>query len=300
MKNAIKLLALVAGVAFLAAGCYLSLDDGIGSVGIRLPEPSSSGTPATADAARIFVVNGSTQLQLGDGIPYVEVALTGEANEVTVGPVPSGPGYQVILAVGSYVVGFDGNEYFVPSEYAVSEEFNVYAGQATIQEMTLSTSPFAAPPADLLGRSLVDVAAIGVDLYTTTATEFYKLDAALATQLTYPKTIPGGRTASGLSVGATTAASRLWINTDDGIVPFDGTNFDTSFTDIALKPILDSGAFSMGGSLYGYFQFDGGLGGVYNDGGGNEWLSEVDLSGFVVGQPVYDLTIEDDIGANVV
>lgn len=307
MKNAIKLLALLAGVAFLAAGCYLSLDDGVGSVGIRLPEPSSSGTPATADAARIFVVNGSTQLELGDGTPYVEVALTGEANDVTVGPVPSGPGYQVVLAVGSYVVGFDLEEYFVPTHYDTSEEFSVYAGQATITEMTLAATPFVAPPEDFLGRDLIGVVTAGGGIYTASATKVFDVDTiGGGLGILFEADLPAGETAISIDRGAVYGTDDIvWLGTSDGIIPYSGLGpggLDPTFETTEIQAsVLDSGAYylpPLDDKLLGFFQFDGGLGGVFNDSGTNEWLSEIDLSGIVVGQPVYDLFVDFD-GGNV-
>jgi hypothetical protein len=112
--------------------------------------------------------------------------------------------------------------------------------------------------------------------------------------------IVGSETANSLTLGALQGGTVVpYLNTDEGILPYDidsvGTEFQYDFDDGSgiTQSVLDSGGFTdASNDLYAYFQYDGGLGGVWDNGvGDKEWLSEVDLSSFVSGQPVYDLEV---------
>ena len=76
--------------------------DGAGSVGIELPPASSTGDPADQTHARIWLLQGNLLSDIGDaeGELFKQVEIESSDNEVSVGPVLAGAGYQVILSIG--------------------------------------------------------------------------------------------------------------------------------------------------------------------------------------------------------
>ncbi len=311
MKKLIRV-GTAAAIAALLAGCYVSLDEGAGAVGIQLPPPQSATGAAIERTGRIYVINGATLINVGDEAPYAEFDLEpipGERlTEYSVGPVPAGPGYRVVVVFGSYARAGGRGEFFVPASYALSEEFAVAAGQANeTEELTLTDARFA--PIDLantLGRELVGITFVpDVNpllpgrLYAATGTRLYEAtipsvdeygDVAFAED--YP--VPGGRTINSLSLGADDTGPAVWVNTTRGILV--GTGFDGSImtnSGLAERSILDSGALYRLSEHYGYLQFDGGVSAVQNQVGAEpNWLEPADLSEIVVGRPVYSMDVE--------
>jgi hypothetical protein len=329
MRTTIRIAALAAAATALLGGCYVGLSGGAGSVGIELPEPRIVAGTDPAQYARVYVINGPSLLSVGGDAPYREVELdTTDGERVTessVGPVPAGSGYRVVLVFGDYQTGADDADVFVPSHYAVSDEFSVYAGQATSTE-TLSpeVTPFVAVGgSSMLGQPLVGIVYDGSDLYTATAGTLYRATnaspgdadptAGVTFNLSYS---PAGKTINSISLGALDSdlgpdGATVWLNTDTGVLPFDNLNeqfedeFDSNSGGVDQVSILDSGAIfidpdGIGGgeplAVYGYLQFDGGLSGVRDRDGGfqPEWLEPIDLSDFVVGRPIYDLAVYND------
>ncbi len=311
MKKLIRV-GTAAAIAALLASCYISLDEGAGAVGIQLPPPQSATGAAIGQTGRIYVINGATLINVGDEAPYAEFDLEptpGERlTEYSVGPVPAGPGYRVVVVFGSYARAGGRGEFFVPASYALSEEFAVAAGQANeTEELTLTDARFA--PVDLantLGRELVgitfvpDANPLDSRLYAATDTRLYEAtipsvdeygDVTFADD--YP--VPGGRTINSLSLGADDDGPAVWVNTTRGILV--GTDFDGSImtnSGLAERSILDSGALYRSPVHYGYLQFDGGVSAVQRVPATDttNWLEPADLSEIVVGRPVYSMDVE--------
>jgi hypothetical protein len=90
-------------------------------------------------------------------------------------------------------------------------------------------------------------------------------------------------------------SSILYINTNNGIITYDGdTSFNYNFSQNLNGPVsvLKSCAFTDAPNAALYFMRDGGFGGVYLDADGSanwDWI-DVDLSGYLLGQPALDLT----------
>lgn len=310
MKNAIRLTGILLVTGFVLAGCYVMVDDGVGSVGIQLPDANSAGDPAEQSVARIYLLNGTSLVDISnDGsatdVLYKTMDIDTVENEVSLGPVPSGPGYQVIVVLGDPQPAGD-TDVFVPEKYAVSESFAVVAGQATPVDLETVASPFSYAP-DVLGEDLVGIVEVGGSLYSASVGETgsaLRLDAGL--NVTNTAALPAGEEATGIDLGALIGSGAVpWINTTKGIIPYLGGNtfsateldFDGDYPpDSVLPAVLDSGAFiAGGGDLYGWFQTDGGLGGVYDEllsTGDKQWLSDIDLGDFISGQPVYDLAVD--------
>jgi hypothetical protein len=292
-------------LAGLLSGCFLALDDGVGTLGIELPDPQSSGT-GDPTVARIYVINGSAAVPLGEGTDYVQETVDGQENEVSVGPIPSGSGYQVVLILGAID---EESDVFIPARYVVSEELAVYSGQATEVTLVPEDTPFVpVDPDDTLGENLIGLVFDGTALYTATPTAIL-VDAGV-TDITTPDTgvdfgapvaITSGEVANSMDLGALQGGAVVpFLNTDAGILPYSGV-FEYTFDETSgiTQTVLDSGGFTdASNELYAYFQYDGGLGGVWDDGTGQEWLSEIDLSSLVSGQPVYDLEVVFD-GSNI-
>ncbi len=328
MKNTIKLpgIALIAGL--ILTGCYVLVGEGVGSVGIELPDASSTGDPSDQEIARIYLLNGTSLVEIGNTTPYKVVDLLTVVNEVSIGPVPSGPGYQVILVLGDPVTAGE-VDIFVPERYAVSATFAVIAGQATPVELVSVASPFSHVP-DLLGEDLKGIVNVyrGPDppdpvdfkFYTASAREAFELSNLLT--VTATAALPEGEDANSVGVGALVNEPYPvpWINTTEGIIPYlGGTSFSVAELDFdadypldsTFPPVLDSGAFIAEKQapfppgeydLFGWFQVDGGLGGVFDeddtyDPGPKQWLDDIDLSTFISGQPVSDLVVDDSTGS---
>lgn len=319
MKRTTILSAIAALVIVTLAGCYVGLDDGAGSVGIPLPDPRTVSQGAPAEYARIFVLNGAILLEVGEGTPYKEFDLTPSPDETlteaTVGPVPTGDGYRVVLVFGDYQNGAGGGEYFVPSDYAVSDPFTVYGGQATAVDAELTPTPFVGVGgADILGLDLKGIVFAAGNLYVADTDTLYQAGATPAdfeTGVSFGSSFaaPGGRTINSITLGAieddtiSTAndVPTVWLNTTSGVLPFNGSGFDTTFDDgsqLESTSILDSGAFILAAdnTLYGYVQFNGGLSAVRDKNGTPvddlQWMEPTDLSDLVVGQPIYDLAVQ--------
>ncbi len=305
---------ILAGVAALLAlilsGCFISLENGAGSVGIQLPPPRSISGDSLGSVGRIYVINGSASLPLDDGgAEFVEFELPDDGTTLesySVGPIPSGDGYQVILVFGDFEEDVNGDQVFVPGWYALSEELTVYAGQATLTEILTPDNPGLGIEPSLLGLELTSLAIGGANIYTMTNDTLYQLPADFSSDaIAYSM---GVSNAVSLDLGSWSGQSQIWVNTQSGILPFwltGGSAFtfmalNFGDTTVTVSPVVSSGAFTDGTNTYGYYQFEGGLGGVWDEDndGLNGWLDEVDLSDIVVGEPVYDLAVDLE-GGNI-
>jgi len=248
-------------------------------------------------------------LTVGDGTDFAEFDLSPdddtELTEVTVGPVPAGDGYQIVLVFGDNSPGVGGAEVFVPVEYALSDEFTVYGGQANVAEVTAEDTPYVpVSVSSTLGRELRGIVFDGTEIHTATSTQLYSVtatpDAFGSLGLSAGPSVPAGRTIHSISLGAADGeGATVWANTTSGLMPLVSDVFQDSFdtsSGIETTSILDSGAFMLSGHVYGYVQFNGGLSGVRDLAGGSppEWLDPVDLSEIVAGQPIYDMAVYTD------
>jgi len=308
MKRTALLSTLAALLVVVLAGCYLGYDDGAGSVGIPLPDPQSVSGTAPAEYARIYVLNGPILVEVGEETAHEEFDLSPSGSErlteATLGPIPADDGYRVVLVFGNYQDGAAGGEFFVPTEYALSDEFTVFGGQATAVDVELGPTPFVAVGgADILGLDLKGIVFTGSNLYVADSETLYQAGATPAdfeTGVAFVDTfeVPGTRTINSISLGASQTPgylSTVWVNTDAGLLPFTGSLDDSFSTDSGVSnvSILDSGAFRLSGDLYGYLQYDGGLTAVRDPSAGSrEWMKPTDLSDLVSGQPIYDLAVQ--------
>jgi len=316
MKTIARFTGMVVLAGLLLTGCYVIIDDGVGAVGIEMPSPSETGDPADVSVGRIYLLNENALVDVSGTDTaelYKSVDIELEENEVTIGPVPSGPGYQVVISLGNIETDLEGDEVFVPTQYAYSEPFAVVAGEATPIDLTVGPSPFQYVADErIFGESLVDIRFVGTSLYTATAddTSSTAFELSLGLAITDEDSLPAGEYAVSIGNGAYTEPGPVahdnvpWINTNMGIIPYFNGNLMADWdNDLSapLPPVLDSGAFIAGGNdLFGWFQVDGGLGGVYDEyvfPGVKQWLENIDLSTFITGQPVSDLAVDFSGGA---
>ena len=303
IQTAILALAVVA-----VSGCYLALDNGSGEVGILLPDPRSVSESAPAELARIYVLNGPNLVPVGDGTDYAEFELApaeGESlTEATVGPVPSGGGYQVVLVFGNEVtitadeeIPDVGGTGFVPVDYAVSGVFSVNAGEATVTDVSLAATPFVTiDGADTLGEEISGIVLATGDLYIATETSILVADGDLNIDTVIG--LSPGEVATGISYGAVNAGDAAYVNTNFGVVPIRNGVPDLSFDaniPAGVGTILDSGGLRISGTAYGYLQYSGGITGFRQPTaaapGVADWMEPADLSEIVVGAAVYDMAV---------
>jgi hypothetical protein len=336
--KAIVRIATVLVVGLALAGCYFEVDPGAGAVGIEIPDPRAAGEDSDQSIGRIYLINGITLVDIsedgGTGL-FREVDLELEENEVSVGPVPSGPGYRVVVALGDLD---EDTDVFVPERYAWTEDaFNVIAGQAVDVDLETVATPFG-NVVEVLGEDLVGISYSpdnGGAFYTASRgadSSVFRLDdnpvplfslADDALLATVP--LPTGQTANSIGYGADAAQPAAivpWINTNEGVIPYNtATNtLDTAFfsdypSGATTPDVLSSGAFVVADAdiarpgeedLFGWFQVDGGIGGVFDqddgsDAGPKQWLTDIDLSTFLSGEPITDLVVvlnsDDDVEA---
>lgn len=293
-------------IGLVLTGCYVAPGDGEGSIGVQLPDDDPDGSTQDPDlegqTARIYLLQGDTLVDLTENV-FVDIDLVEGNRAVTVGPVPAGNGYQVILLLGE-----TDEEVFYPARFAVSEVFTVISGESNeITPLVTEPNDMLAVAPDLIGEDLVGITATPDGVFTATTDTLFVGDANL--NFDDGSDVAGDQLVNSLSVGwffdGSAFAQEPWLNTTEGILPYRGAAFDADFSaNLAQTSVLSSGSFGIGlgadRNLYAFFQIDGGLGGLWvtNDNRGTpaawEWLDEVDLSDLVTGQPVHDFVVDFD------
>jgi hypothetical protein len=150
----------------------------------------------------------------------------------------------------------------------------------------------------LMNKSVVGVV-FPSNIYASTSNIFSW--GADVMSMTNSLALTAGHTANSISIGRNTggAGGTVWVNTDKGILPFNGSAFDEDFTsNLGTVDILDSGAHNNGSEDYVFFQRDGGLGGCESTSTPPSGWIDIDLSDVIQGQPVKDIVIKDAGGAS--
>lgn len=319
-----KRLAIIAGIvlgAMLLGSCYFMSAKSTGSIqinfgGATLKATTGGTTPSpTPDKARIYLYTYASSANYSlytfpGGLNYYETGYPGTA---TLNDIPVGQ-WQVLVSIGNE--GANGS--FATSSYGQSAVFTLVSGDNHGETVPTTPSPFVSS-VDLLGKNINGVvtsagtpslcASDSGNLYTGIAGTNLGTSGALT-----PVTVPGYQIQS---LGAYNAGrlSFVLVNTNQGIGSYSGTTFNGSFsqgltTTIGTSPtVLQSGGEQFGTTSAEsviFYQRTGGLGGGYFSGispaqppSGTSPPSpygwdDIDLSGKVVGQPVYQFSANTD------
>jgi hypothetical protein len=285
MKRFLRILQVLAVVALgsvLTLSCILDSGDSSGSVMFTIQGKGAGET------ARVYLVTTDGVLaSIGGGEDYVEVGLGGTETTVTIDGLPAGAEYNAFFGLGDNALG-----HFRAQYYAVSDEFAISAGTNVDVDLgTLDTSLFTHSP-QMIGKNVKGVVVSGGTIYAPTSNRLYNGGTVDAMNTSYA--LPGGHTANSISLveaAVSIGVGDLWINTNKGIVPTDGSGAYTTDLTVNLGnvSILNSGAYEDIGDEYIFYQRDGGLGGVEDTGNfyTYDW-KDIDLSDQMAGQPVHD------------
>lgn len=292
----------IIGVFFLAS-CYWNPQNGAGKITLALSSGSRTQiNPTLIQYARVYLYADSmnSQINIGDGTPYVETTMTSSGGSVTVNQVPAGDGYQMVLTLGSKP---DGST-FVPGQFGTSESFNVTAGHrtdvsiGTVQTVaqaitaTFGTTGQAPTDASLLGKNLNSVTFSGTFLAASDGRHVYFGDVTSGIPTTYLTfSAPAGANINSVSsadIGGNSVEA--WANTNQGVLeiyPSTQTLIQTLPANPPQGNTILSGAYPYGSGAYGvYFVGDRGLEGV--DTTSQNWV-DIPLSSSGSSFPVLDI-----------
>lgn len=314
------------------SSCYIMSAGNTGSVSITVPAAtasrtvSNSGGTSVGNTIRVYLytyaANDETHYSLYSfpgGKSYKDFPNSADqTTTITLDNIPSGL-WQVLVSTGSVD---SPNGFMKVQYYGSSDVFNLSPGTVNhLPSFSIVSTPFTINP-DLVGKDVVSVRQLNSNLYAATSSILYRGTASLpsaiagASSMTKdPKsdtiTATGSNAIESLSNGYTYSSvspmpASLFVNTaQKGIVPYDGTNPDTSFSTNLVSQTgslsdLTSGAFTLSGTTPGlviFYQRDGGLGGAYLD--STATPTEADWTDFstaeiVSGQPVYSFIMSEN------
>lgn len=288
-------------IAFIVLiSCYFQGDSSTGSITIDVQAAGAKaiGDIDTYDTARVYLLSGNTDLgnalfDFGGGQIYAQVAI--ENGKATVQGAPVGR-WNVLLALGS--LEGPGGDVFYVQKYGESGATQILSGVSNEVAITLSVNPFTTAE-ELFDKDVVGVAKLGTSVYAAEPGALHGYtDAGFSSYFTPLGSFPVGHVVNSLSPGLDAIrADVLYLNTSEGIVTYDGSSYDDTFSSgLGAVSVLDAGAYVYGSVALNtvvYFQRDGGLGGVLLDTLPYDWI-DVDLSDVITGQPVLDFEIVDD------
>ncbi len=286
-------------IVVLFGSCYWNPETGAGKIMLSLKASGRTQVdPVEVQYARVYLYadNMNTRVNIGDGAPYAEAALSSSGGSVTIDHVPAGTGYQLVLTLGTKPNGAT----YVPGSFAGSNTFTVTAGHETEVPLAVVTTVSTVLNTygmemnyddGLLGHNVVGVACEPTS-FTIAAAERSALYRGVSLPLSSTGgSLPPGATANSVSIGS----GEFLVNTSSGIVPFDlisgtygsGTSFPQSGS--PTGKITESG-YNSATATYLY-QREGGFGGKVRT---TAWF-DVDLSGGS-GLPTLDFAVNGAYG----
>lgn len=304
MKRIIKITVL--GAVLLSLGllysCYMSSSFGKGSLSLHLTTDSSLSSPralgdTSNNKARVWLLDANSAVfPLGQDTEYQQVVINSSGTDISIDNIPAGQ-YTVLISVGN----IDPNGFFEVLQYGESKPFSISSGNTAEPAISLEPSPFSKY---LKGINLKGVKELSSTVYAASKDILYSgtlgnIDGGTGQQ------VPTDYEVQSLSIGkviATADTDEIWLNTNKGILPYNGTTFNTDLSsNLGDVTVLDSGAINVSGASLAitvFFQREGGLGGVYiipghNPPAANDWLN-IDLSDVITGQPVLSFYITDN------
>ncbi len=269
-------------MALLLGSCYWNPQSGAGKITLNLKSSSRAQIiPGNVQYARVYLYadNMNSEIEIGDGKPYAEAAMSPSGGSMTVDHVLAGTGYQLVLTLGSKPDGAT----FVPGQYGTSATFDVTANRNTdvnissISQIALYNGNLLLSPATvtyfLLGKNLTGVAGLrggNSEIYLTASDSqnLYASSIYSSPSWVFDATFPAsGYTINSLSDKNATAFGEVWLNTTAGIREYDGSKILTPPGNLSVgsEPtinVLDSGSYyaTLGQSVVYYIQA-GGIGG---------------------------------------
>jgi len=314
MKKLIKYTVFFAALISLVFlySCYVS--SSFGNSGIRLHLTGDSYSTSSARAlgdtsnstARVYLLDSNNAVfPLGESTEYKESPISSTGKDVTLDNIPAGSGYRVLISIGSLTDGI----FLNVTQYGQSEPVSISSGSTADVNIILKSSPFSEY---LKGKEIMGVKINPTDnqVYAAGPDSLYKgTDPGSMESKPLPPADPSYEVQS-LSIGkvisGTGIIDQVWLNTNKGILPYDGSSFNTNFSKNLIAgsdvTILDSGALDLSITapvVSVFYQIDGGLGGVYitdstkDTPGEWNWLN-IDLSDVISGQPVSGFYITDN------
>ena len=303
MKTKRYILIFLISIAFLLpCSCFFSGVEDTGSIELVFNSTDTKSLKAAGDFyyARVWLLSENNIFSLGDN-EYIEVQLESDNNvDLTIENIPAGVTYTLLLATGTASTLDD--PLFETIKYGKTE-ITVAAGVNNAVSLTMLDTPFTIQNT-LLGKDMSGAAIVdGSTLYASEGNYIYKFEGLPAiTDDTDPVRIPEDYNGivNSLSAGISFAGTAvLWLNTDNGILPYDGSVFNVDFSanHEGKISILQSGIIDIEiGDDILFFQIDGGLGGVSIDKmSPTNWV-DIDLSDIITGQPVHDFIVIDEYG----
>ena len=315
MKKLIKYAVFFAALISLIFlySCYVS--SSFGNSGIRLHFKNSyltSSARALGDTsnstARVYLLDSNNAVfPLGEDKEYKESVISSAGTDVNLDNIPAGSGYRVLISIGN--LSADG-KFLDVAQYGQSEQVSISSGSIADVNITLKDSPFSKY---LKGKEIMGVkinpadnwiyAADSTGLYSGTdpgSMENNRLSLSDTGTSYEVQSLSIGKVISGTSI----IEDQVWLNTDKGILPYNGSSFNTNFSKnlSGVTKILDSGALDVSidtPAVSIFYQVDGGLGGVYVTDSTKDtpkvwdWLN-IDLSDIISGQPVSSFYITDN------
>ncbi|NOY07371.1 MAG: hypothetical protein GXP33_00815, partial [Spirochaetes bacterium] len=310
IKYAVFFTALIS-LVFLYS-CYVS--SSFGNSGIRLHFTNSytaSSARALGDTsnstARVYLLDSNNAVfPLGESTEYKQSVISSTGTDVTLDNIPAGSGYRVLISIGS--LSADGI-FLNVAQYGQSEPVSISSGSTADVSITLTPSPFSKY---LKGKELMGVKINPEDnsIYAADSANLY-IGTDPGSMENNSLSLPASYEVQSLSIGKVingsgTIINQVWLNTNKGILPYNGSPFNTAFStnliDNGDVNILDSGALDISATspaVSVFYQIDGGLGGVYitdstkDTPGAWDWLN-IDLSDVISGQPVSGFYITDN------
>jgi hypothetical protein len=295
-RTVLKILALTA-VSLFAVSCFWQPGGGRGTLGFTFSPRTMArwASGASPDILRVYVMApGNVLVPFGTAAhPYYdESAIDASASSVsyTSPPVPVGGPYSVLVAVGKTVSGA-----FAPTDFGQADGVVVSVGSTASATLTLEANPWVA--GDLWGQDVPGLLDIGESPWVSTSQKLYSLLITSQSSMTINSvtsaesaaSVPQGYTINSLSNAGT---GYPWLNTQKGILPYDGEGFNQSFAfGPGIQNVLQSGSQTYGtvaAVQVAYYQRDGGVGGTVLSAGNPTTWYDADLSQFLSGTPVLD------------
>jgi len=252
--------------------CYWFSALGEGELSLTFPEELAKGDYDYF--GRVYLLADGNRFALTGTTEYVEAPLSElTPTTVVVDGIPVGPEYTALISVVQQQPG----GWFRTVGWGQSlEPFEIITGDILSVPVSFQDGPDFYPVEPLMGKNIADIESDGNIIYAADAKNvyyyFYSEVLSAFTNPSYWSThpIPSDQTINSLTIGVYTAwvggpSTQLWVNTDKGILPFDGETFDPPLTvSLGSVSIMDS---VMGDSTFPpyqlYFRRNEGIGGAY-------------------------------------